>query len=80
MSSLLKDLQLLISTNTGLALTLTLLISAAIMDQKQYDNFNEQLGGENSKSALAFPEIFGAEKQKDDDDGSTKARNYDAAE
>ena len=50
------------------------------MDQKQYDNFNEQLGGENSKSALAFPEIFGAEKQKDDDDGSTKARNYDAAE
>ncbi|WP_289281526.1 MULTISPECIES: hypothetical protein [unclassified Methylophaga] len=69
-TSTLESLQSLIDTNIGLAFAFTLLIGAAIMDQKQYDDFNEQLGGENSKSALAFAEIFGAQDKKDDEDES----------
>jgi len=58
------------------AFALTLLIGVAIMDQKQYDYFNEQLGCENSKSALAFAEIFGSKnKQEDKDDRETSSNN-----
>ena len=64
--STLESLQSLIDTNIGLAFAFTLLIGAAIMDQKQYDDFNEQLGGQESKSALAFAEIFGAPKNEEE--------------
>ena len=59
------------TTKAHLLFVFTLLIGAAIMDQKQYDDFNEQLGGQESKSALAFAEIFGAKDKKDDEDESS---------